>query len=146
MPPFPWRFGHIFISGRTPKIAVVLRGWDGSGGVLQKVCHEHVSSGRQNGGFTKIRVIYPLVTQPPASLTVQAVPNLSAQERQSATRVPDHRRDRYKTRFWPLYAASYNKAKRASQTETGFRMSLTRDDTMKLGFHDLNTYTYERRI
>jgi hypothetical protein len=25
-------------------------------------------------------------------------------------------------------------------------MSLTRDDTMKSGFHDLNTYTYERRI
>jgi hypothetical protein len=30
--------------------------------------------------------------------------------------------------------------------ETAFRMSLTRDDTMKLGFHDLNTYAYERRI
>jgi hypothetical protein len=33
---------------------------------------------------------------------------------------------------------SYHKAKRASQSETVFRM--------KLGFHDFNTYTYERRI
>jgi hypothetical protein len=39
----------------------------------------------------KIRVIYPLVTQPPASITVQTVPNLSAQERQSVTKVRDHR-------------------------------------------------------
>jgi hypothetical protein len=74
------------------------------------------------------------------------VPNLSAQERQSATKVRDHRRNPYQTRFWPSYAMSYHRAKRASQTETVFRMSLTRDDTMKLGFHDLNTYTYERRI
>jgi hypothetical protein len=42
----------------------------------------------------KIRVIYPLVTQPPVSITIQAVPNLTAQERQSATRVRDHRRAR----------------------------------------------------
>jgi hypothetical protein len=56
-------------------------------------------------------------------------------------RVRDH-----KTHFWPLYAMSYHKAKRASQSETVFRMSLTRDDIMKLVFHDLNTYTYERRI
>jgi hypothetical protein len=49
----------------------------------------------------KIRVIYPLVTQPLASITVQTVPNLSAQERQSVTKVRDHRRDRYKARFWP---------------------------------------------
>jgi hypothetical protein len=41
---------------------------------------------------------------------------------------------------------SYHSTKRASQTENGFRMSLSRDDTMKLVFHDLNTYTYERRI
>jgi hypothetical protein len=94
----------------------------------------------------KIRVIYPLDTQSPESITIQAVPNLSAQERQSATNVRDHHFTRYKTRFWPLYAMSYHKAKRASQTETAFRMSLTRDDTMKLGFHDLNTYGYERRI
>jgi hypothetical protein len=48
----------------------------------------------------KIRVIYPLVTQPPAPITEQAVPKLSAQERQSVTKVRDHRRTRYKTRFW----------------------------------------------
>jgi hypothetical protein len=47
----------------------------------------------------KIRVIHPLVTQPPAPITIQAVPNLSAQERQSAR--CDHRRTCYKTRFWP---------------------------------------------
>jgi hypothetical protein len=94
----------------------------------------------------KIRVIYSLVTQSPESITVQAVPNLTAQERHSTTKVRYHRRTRYKTRFWPLYAMSYHKAKRASQFETVFRLSLTRDDTMKLGFHDLNTYTYERRI
>jgi hypothetical protein len=47
----------------------------------------------------KIRVIYPLVTQPPESITIQAVPNLTAQVRQSATKVRDHRRTRYKTRF-----------------------------------------------
>jgi hypothetical protein len=41
---------------------------------------------------------------------------------------------------------SYHKAKRASQSEKVYAMSLTRDDIMKLGFHDLNTYTYERRI
>jgi hypothetical protein len=41
---------------------------------------------------------------------------------------------------------SYHRAKRASLTERVFRMSQTRDDTMKLGFHDLNTYAYERRI
>jgi hypothetical protein len=90
----------------------------------------------------KIRVIYPLV-KPPESITTQTVPSLSVQERQSATKVRDHRRNRYKARFWPLYATSYNKAKKASQTETVFRMSLTRE---KLGFRDLNTYTYERRI
>jgi hypothetical protein len=91
-------------------------------------------------------VIFPLVTQPLESITIQAVPNLTAQERQSATKVRDHRRIRSKTRFWPLYAMSYHKAKRASKADTVFRMSLTRVDTMKLGFHDLNTYTYERRI
>jgi hypothetical protein len=82
----------------------------------------------------KIRVIYPMVTQPPESITIQAVPNLTAQERQSATKVRDHRLIRYKTRFWPLYAMAYHKVKRASQSETVFRMSLTRDDTTKLGF------------
>jgi hypothetical protein len=91
-----------------------------------------------------IRVIYPLVTQPPDAITVHSVPNLTAQERKSTMRVRDHRRTRYKTRFWPFYAISYHKAKRANQSETVFRMSLTRDDTMKLGFHYLNTYTYER--
>jgi hypothetical protein len=35
----------------------------------------------------KIRVIYPLVTQLPEPITIQAVPNLTAQERQSATKV-----------------------------------------------------------
>jgi hypothetical protein len=93
----------------------------------------------------RIRVIYPLVTQPPTAITIQTVPNLSAQERQSATKV-HHRRTRYKARFWPLYAMSYHKATKASQTETAFRMHLTRNDTMKLGFHDVNTYAYERRI
>jgi hypothetical protein len=88
-----------------------------------------------------IRVINPLVTQPPDSITIQSVPNLTAQERKSTMRVHDHPRTRYKTRFWPLYAMSYHKAKRASQSETVFRMSLTSDDIMKLGFHDLNTYT-----
>jgi hypothetical protein len=47
----------------------------------------------------KIRVIYPLVTQPPEPITIQAVPNLTAQERQSTTKVRDRRRIRYKTRF-----------------------------------------------
>jgi hypothetical protein len=65
-----------------------------------------------------IRVIYPLVTQPPNSITIQAVPNLTAQERKSLTKVRDHRRTRYKLRFWPIYAMSYHKAKRASQSET----------------------------
>jgi hypothetical protein len=60
----------------------------------------------------KIHVIYPLVTQPPEYITIQAVPNLTAQERQSAAKVRDHRRTRYKTRFWPLYAMSYHKANR----------------------------------
>jgi hypothetical protein len=69
----------------------------------------------------KIRVIYPLVTQPPAPITIQAVPNLTAQERKSTTKVRDHCRTRYKTRFWPLYAMSYHKAKRASQSDTVFR-------------------------
>jgi hypothetical protein len=48
----------------------------------------------------KIRVIYPLITQLPAPITIQAVPNLSVQERQSATKVRDNRRTRYKTRFF----------------------------------------------
>jgi hypothetical protein len=61
-------------------------------------------------------------------------------------RVRDHRQIRYKARFWPLYAMSYHKAKRASQSENNFRMSLIRDDIMILGFYDLNAYTYERRI
>jgi hypothetical protein len=91
----------------------------------------------------RIRVIYPLVTQPPTAITVQTVPNLSVQ---SATKVRDHRRALHKARFWPLYAMSYHRATKASQTETAFRMHLTRDDTMKLGFHDVNTYAYERRI
>jgi hypothetical protein len=94
----------------------------------------------------KIRVIYPLVTQPPESITIQAGPNLTVQERQSTTKVRDHRRTRYKTRFWPLYAMSYHNAKRASQSETIFSMILMRDDMMKLGLYDLNTYAYERRI
>jgi hypothetical protein len=93
----------------------------------------------------KIRVIYPLVN-PPAAITTLTVPALSAQERQSATMVRDHQRNRYKARFWPLYARSYHKAKKACQTETTFRMSLTRDDVTKLGFHDVNAYTYDRRI
>jgi hypothetical protein len=50
----------------------------------------------------KIRVIYRLVTQPPDSITIQSVPNLTAQERKSTTKVRDHRRTRYKTRFWPF--------------------------------------------
>jgi hypothetical protein len=83
----------------------------------------------------KIRVIYPLV-KPPESIAMQTVPNLSVQERQSATKVRDHRQNRNKARFWPLNATSYNKARKASQTETVFRMSLTGDDIMKLGFHD----------
>jgi hypothetical protein len=91
-------------------------------------------------------VICPLVTQLPEPITIQAMSNLTAEERQSTTKVRDHSRTRYKTRFWPLYAMSYHKAKRASQSESGFRMGLPRDDTMKLGFHDLNAYTYERRI
>jgi hypothetical protein len=33
-----------------------------------------------------VRVIYPLVAQPPDSITVQEVPNLMAQERNSSTR------------------------------------------------------------
>jgi hypothetical protein len=74
------------------------------------------------------------------------VPNLTAQERKPTTKARDHRRIRYKARFWPLYAMSYHKAKRASQSETNFRISLNRDDMMKLGFHDVNAYTYERRI
>jgi hypothetical protein len=86
------------------------------------------------------------LVKPPESIAMQTVPNLSVQERQSATKVRDHRQNRNKARFWPLSATSYNKARKASQTETVFRMSLTRDDIMKLGFHDLNTYTYERRI
>jgi hypothetical protein len=67
-----------------------------------------------------VRVIYPLVTQPPNSITIQ----LTAQEPKSTMRVRDHRRTRYKTRFWPLYAMSYHKAKRTSQSETNFRMGL----------------------
>jgi hypothetical protein len=80
-----------------------------------------------------VRVMYPLVTQPPESITIQSVPNLTAQERMSTTRARDNRRIRYKARFWPLYAMSYHKAKRASQSENNFRMSLNRDDMMKLG-------------
>jgi hypothetical protein len=44
-------------------------------------------------------VTYPLVTRPSDSITVQAVPNLRAQERQSTPKVRDYRRTRYKTRF-----------------------------------------------
>jgi hypothetical protein len=43
----------------------------------------------------KIRVLYPLVKQPPDSITIQSVPNLTAQERKFTTRVRDHRRTRY---------------------------------------------------
>jgi hypothetical protein len=64
----------------------------------------------------------------------------------SPWRKRDHRRTRYKTRFWPLYAMSYHKAKRASQPKTNFRMTLSRKSMMKLGSHDVNAYTYERRI
>jgi hypothetical protein len=94
----------------------------------------------------RIHVIYPLVTQPPTAITAQTVPNLSVQERQSATKVRDHRRALHKARFWPLYVMLYHRATKASQTETAFRANLTRDDTMKLGFHEVNTYAYERRI
>jgi hypothetical protein len=88
-----------------------------------------------------VRLIYPLVTQSPDSITIQSVPNLTAQERKSTTKVRDNRRIRYKARFWPWYAMSYHKVKRASQSENNFRMILIRDDIMKLGFHDLNVYT-----
>jgi hypothetical protein len=74
------------------------------------------------------------------------MPKLTAQERKSVTRARDHRRIRYKARFWPLYAKSYHKAKRSSQSENNFRMRLTGDDMMKLSSHDVNAYTYERRI
>jgi hypothetical protein len=82
-----------------------------------------------------VRVIYPLITLPPVSITIQAMPNLTAQERKSVTRERDHRRTRYKARFWPLFAISNHKAKRASQSETNIRMNLNRDDKMKLGSH-----------
>jgi hypothetical protein len=94
----------------------------------------------------RIRVIYPLVTQPATAITIPTVPNFSAQERPSATKVRDHRRALHKARFWPLYAMSYQRAIKASQAESMFRTSLTRDETMKLGFHEVNTYAYERRI
>jgi hypothetical protein len=86
-----------------------------------------------------VRVIYPLVAQSPNSITIQAVPNLTAQER-------DHRRTRYKARFWPIYAMSYHRAKRACQSQTNFRMNLNSDDMIKWGLHDLNAYTYARCI
>jgi hypothetical protein len=41
---------------------------------------------------------------------------------------------------------SYHRAKRASQTEIHFRMNLSRHDMMKWDPHDVNTYTYERRV
>jgi hypothetical protein len=46
-----------------------------------------------------VRVIYSMVAQPPDSNTIQAVPNLTAQELKSLTMARDHRRTRYKTRF-----------------------------------------------
>jgi hypothetical protein len=81
--------------------------------------------------FHPVRVIYPLVAQPPDSITVQAVPNLTAKERKSLTNVRDHRRTRYKARFWPIFAMSYHRVKRACQSETNFRMNLSRADVMK---------------
>jgi hypothetical protein len=61
----------------------------------------------------RIRVIYPLVTQPPTAITIPPT-NWPVQERQSATKVRDHRRALHKARFWPLYAMSYHKAVKAS--------------------------------
>jgi hypothetical protein len=56
----------------------------------------------------------------------------------------DRRRTYYKARFWHIYAMSYHRAKRACQTETHFRMNLSRDNIMKWESHHLNTYTAVR--
>jgi hypothetical protein len=93
-----------------------------------------------------VRVIYPLITKPPDFITIQAVPNLTAQEWKSVTRARDHRWIRYEAGFWPLYAMSYHKAKHASQSQTIFRMNHNGDEMMKSGSDDINAYTYERRI
>jgi hypothetical protein len=55
-----------------------------------------------------------IMAEPPNPITIQAVPNLTARPSSDS-----------------LYAMSYHRAKRACQTETYFRMNLSRDDMIK---------------
>jgi hypothetical protein len=105
-----------WVEKRRPKSKNTIPHWQRLWNRRTALCHPNRKGGKRMR--SRIRSMstsqQPLVTQPPDTITIQAVPNLTAQERKSTTKVRDHRRTRYKTRFCPLYAMAYHKAKRSS--------------------------------